>query len=195
MSALTIAYLGSSGSYSEAAAEAYAARVERIPALTGAPSPADALRLLREGAVERAVLPVANTNGGLVRATLEALALAPIQVVDEIELAVRLSLWGLEGTTLTSLERVASHPQALRQCARNLERLVPRCARLEWSDSGGAARALAAGELGTRTAVLASETAGRRHGLELLASDVHDRPDNRTFFAVLGRAPAASIPG
>jgi len=135
------------------------------------------------------VLPVANSCGGLVWTTLAALGGRGLELVDEVLVPVRFALFAARaGLELAAIERIASHPQAFRQCERTLARLLPGRERLAWSDTASAARDLAAGELDELTAVLASARAGERYGLALLAADVHDQPDNRTFFAVLRRS-------
>jgi len=192
-SALRLGHLGSQGSFSEEAALAYARRVGKQAALRGAATPAAVLELLESGDVENAVLPVANTAGGLVWPTLAALGRHALELLDEVVLPVRFSLLALPGVELATIECVASHPQAFRQCAGWLERALPGRPTLPWSDTASAARDLAAGALGERAAVLASTQAGELHGLVTLASDVHDRHDNRTFFAVLGRARVTTI--
>lgn len=186
---LRIAHFGSAGAFSEEAARVFAERVGREPELVGRRLARDVLAALETGAAERAVLPIANSVGGLVRASLDALNASDLQWIDQVALPVRFSLWGRPGMTLARVRAVASHPQAFRQCAAHLARLLPGCRELEASDTASAARALAAGELAEGTAVLASARAGTRYGLDCLAADVHDQPDNRTFFAVLARAP------
>jgi prephenate dehydratase len=188
VSALRIAHLGSSGSFSEEAALEHARAAGVEAELVPAPTFASVLDALARGAAERAVLPIASTGGGLVLAALAALSGRRFALAGELALPVRLSLWVRRAELApASLARVASHPQALRQCARTLARLVPSCAPLEWSDTASAARDLASGLLDERTAVLASARAGERHGLHALAVDVQDEPDNRTLFAVLRR--------
>jgi prephenate dehydratase len=185
---LSIAFLGAPGSFSEDAARVHAGRAAQSAVLHGLPEPEALTAGLAQGACDRAVLPVANTSGGLVRAALQSLSGRRFEVLDEVELAV--SLWLFvrgAGVALADVARVVSHPQALRQSARTLARLLPGRASEPASDTASAARALALGTLDASTAVLASARAGERYGLVALARDVQDEAENRTFFAVLGR--------
>jgi len=184
-----LAHFGTSGSFSEEAALAHARELGAEPVLLPRRVARDVLRAVETGAAERAVLPIASSVGGLVRASLDALADHALSWVGEIALPVRFHLLARPGRALADVRAVASHPQAFRQCARTLARLVPGCRELEASDSASAARALAAGELAPDTAVLASARAGALHGLATLASDVQDESSNRTFFGVWARAP------
>lgn len=191
---LALVYFGSPGSFgAEAAARL---REERHPGalLVAAATPEEALELLARGEVERAVVPVANSSAGLVADTLAALGGRRLVLEHELVLPVRLSLWVRDARVAAdSLRRVASHPQALAQCRRTLASLLGSYAEVAWRDTAAAARALAAGELGPATAVLASRAAGSSAGLRALRHDVHDEPDNRTFFAVLRRSDGKAV--
>jgi len=186
--ALVVAHLGLSGSFSEEAALAYAERAGLALEPQGNASFEAVLASLAEGRAGLAVVPVANSTGGLVQPALAALCASALELVDEVVLPVRLSLWvRCAETGLDALERVASHPQAFRQCARFLARELPGRAQLEWSDTASAARDLALGVLDERVGVLASRRAGEIHGLVCRLADVQDDPRNRTFFAVVRR--------
>jgi len=184
---LCIVYFGAPGSFSEEAARSHARAQDLEADFEPALDPCAALERLSSGTAQRVVLPVANSTGGLVRATLRALGCRPHELLGEVTLPVRFSLWGRAAAAPASLARVASHPQAFAQCAGFLGRELPRCELLPWNDTASAAAALAQGELGPDSAVLASEAAGSRHALVRLARDVQDRSDNRTFFGVFGR--------
>jgi prephenate dehydratase len=187
---LRIVHLGACGSFSEEAARVHAERSACAAELCGEPTPADVLARLARGACDLAVLPVANSCGGLVWPTLSALSERDLVLADEVVLPVRVSLFAARpGIEPAAIRRMASHPQAFRQCARTLARLLPGRTMLPWSDTASAARDLAAGVLDEHTGVLCSLRAGERYGLALHAADVHDEPDNRTFFAVLRPAP------
>jgi prephenate dehydratase len=88
-------------------------------------------------------------------------------------------LLGLPGARLETVRTAVSHPVALRQCARTLDRLG--FAREEAANTAVAAAALR----DPAKAVLASEAAAEAYGLVILLRDVHDRPDNETRFALL----------
>lgn len=189
---IVLAHFGASGSFSEEAALEHARELGCAAELLPRRVARDVLRAVETGEAERAVLPVATSAGGLVRASLDALGGHALSWVGEVALAVRFALLARPGTALADVRAVASHPQAFRPCARTLARLLPGHRELEASDTASAARALATGELAPDTAVLASARAGARHGLALLVPDVTDEPSNRTYFGVWARAPRAA---
>jgi prephenate dehydratase len=180
-----IAHLGSPGSFTEEAALTWCSRgrLDLDPQLLGHEDPRAVVELVRSGAAEVGVLPIANSTGGPVQPCLDALDGSGFRPLEVIALAVRFTLFcRAGGIEIADLRAVASHPQAFRQCARSLERLLPERAQLERSDTASAARDLAEGLLTPDVAVLASRRAGAARGLHPLAIDVQDDPDNRTFF-------------
>jgi prephenate dehydratase len=186
--ALALAHLGAPGSFSEEAAQLWAARAGLVLEPRGCGSFEAVLAELALGRAGLAILPLANSSAGLVRPALAALLDGSFELVDELALVVRLSLWAAHPEVRREqVERVASHPWALLQCRRYLACELPGRSLLEWSDTGAAARDLAAGRLDEHTLVLASERAGALHGLARVAADVQDEPRNRTFFALLKR--------
>jgi prephenate dehydratase len=94
-------------------------------------------------------------------------------------------LLGLPGARLEDIKTAVSHPVALRQCARTLDRLG--LAREEAANT-----AIAAAELRDPSrAALGSAAAAEAYGLVILLADVHDRADNATRFAILAPRGAA----
>lgn len=127
------------------------------------------------------MLPLENSSAGEVVGVREIIAKHGLAVAGTHRLAVRMHLVARPGATLDGLKRVASHPVALRQCSRTLAPLA--LAAVPAENTAVAARSLADLE----TAALASEAAARLYGLEILARDVHDEPDNATIFAAVRR--------
>lgn len=185
---LRLGVFGSPGSFSEEAGLAYAQREGLHVSCLHLTKMEAVLLAVREGRADLGVLPVANTIGGLVRASFEAMGKHPFVPVGQISLRIRHCLAVRSADVRTEgLRRVASHPQALAQCNEFLSTNLPGVERLAWSDTASAARDLAQGVLPEDAGVLASERASKAFGLTVLASDVQDTADNRTTFLVLGR--------
>jgi prephenate dehydratase len=147
-----------------------------------APSFAAVLQAVIDGRAERGVLPLENVAAGPVPGVRSLIERSAVRRIGEHLLPIRMHLLGLPGASLARLTSVASHPMALRQCARTL-------ARLNLRTQEAANTAIAAADLAEQDqAVLASAAAARFYGLEILLSDVHDDPENATLFAVLGPA-------
>jgi prephenate dehydratase len=112
-------------------------------------------------------------------------------VVGEIIRPIRHTLHAVPGAALGRLRRVVSHPVALAQCSRFFDehRWIEAVASY---DTSGAAREVArSGD--PAVAAIAAHDVAARYGLEVLATDIHDRADNVTRFFVIARADAAVI--
>jgi prephenate dehydratase len=141
---------------------------------------AEVVAAVEEGRVGQGMLPVHNNEAGPVEEVERLLAAAAVDRIGQYVLPVRMHLLALPGTAVAGVTTAVSHPVALKQCARTLDRLG--LAREEAANTAVAAAALN----DPSKAVLASETAARLYGLDILLRDVHDRPDNATTFVLVG---------
>jgi monofunctional chorismate mutase len=188
---LRVAFQGELGAYSEEAVRRYwGADAQPVPAR----SCADVARAVARGDVDYGLLPIENTLAGSVVATYDALAAEDeITVVGEVILPIHHCLLAPLGASLDTLETVESHPVALAQCTRFLDRHAHIHAQAAY-DTAGAARDVAVRGEPTLGAI-AGRGAAERFGLSVLAADIEDRPDNQTRFLALAREPIALPPG
>src|SRR5690625_1781330 len=108
------AYLGPTGTFTEAAMRQVTADGDEPVAMTDVTS---ALAAVRTGEADRAVVPIENSVEGGVSATLDALSSGvPLVVVGETLVAVEFVLAARPGTKLEDIARVATHPHAWAQC-------------------------------------------------------------------------------
>lgn len=193
---IRVAFQGELGAFSEEAVRVYFGEgAEPVPGREFA----DVAAMVLRGDARFGVCPVENTLAGSVVAAYDVLAAEPLEVVGEVVIPIHHCVLGLPGSTLQALTRVRSHPVALAQCKRWLAAFPgvwPEAA----YDTAGAARDLAAtGD--PSVGAIAGRGAARRYGLNVLAADVEDRPDNQTRFLVVaprggdsGAPPSASRP-
>ncbi len=176
-----VAFQGIAGAYSEQAIRQYfGSDAESVPC--GALD--DLFPLVESDDVDYAMLPVENAIVGSVTRAYELLMAHDLRVYAEVILRVQHMLLVLPGTALDDLERVRSHPQALAQCQRYLNRHGLQSE--PTFDTAGSARDLAASpEAGV--AAIASELAAELYGLEILERDIEDLAFNYTRFFVLAR--------
>ena len=178
--AIRVAYLGPAGTFSEQAVRKhFGAAVEAKPL----PSVDDAFRSAESGATQFTVVPVENSNEGVVGRTLDLLTQTPLRICGEIELRVQQNLLSKE-KALKSIKRVYSHSQSLAQTNGWLGKNLPRAVRIPVTSNAEAAQR-AAKEKGA--AAIAGLLAGERYKLNVLAPSIEDSPDNTTRFLVLGR--------
>lgn len=184
-----VAFQGELGAYSaEAVYRFFGADASPLPCR----SFEEVGRAVSGGQAGWGLLPVENTIAGSVVGSYDVLAATDLDVVGEVISPIHHCLLGLPGATTAALRQVLSHPVALAQCARYL-RSLPGVEVLASYDTAGAAReVVAAGDPGR--AAIAGRGAAGLYGLEVLASDVEDRPDNQTRFFVVTAPGSAPLP-
>ena len=183
MPAGAIAYQGEPGANSHLAAQ------EVHPELTPLPCPTfeDALAAVKSGAARCAMIPIENTLAGRVADVHHLLPKAGLYITGEHFLPIRFQLMAPRGATLPAIRDVYSHVHALGQC-RDIIRANGWTAHVA-GDTAGAARQVAEWGEASRAA-LAPRLAASIYGLEILAENVEDHPDNTTRFVILAAEPA-----
>jgi prephenate dehydratase len=113
MWAMPYAYLGPEGTFSEAALRSAHPGAEPL----SCPTIQAALAAVREGAAERAVVPIESSVEGVVTATLDDLATGnDLVIVAELQIPIAFALLARTGTGLGDIKRIGGHPQAMPQC-------------------------------------------------------------------------------
>lgn len=189
---LRVVYQGVEGSYSHLTAQRrYAGRRGGV-LLTGCQSFREAVEAVREGTADLGLLPIENTTAGSINETYDLLAEGGITVIGEEVSQIEHCLLTLPGVELEELRRVISHPQALMQCASFLDSVPWLQAQAEF-DTAGSARKVK--ESGDRTlAAIASESAARVYGLEILRHGIQTQQGNYTRFVEVAREAATCPP-
>ena len=143
----------------------------------------DAMEAIEEGSADFAVLPIENSSAGMVSEMYDLLEEFENYIVGEVILPINHYLVGTENTTLESIERVYSHPQALMQCSKFLDRHG------SWQQIGAANTAVAAkkilNENDPTQAAICSEHAAEIYGLKILEEKINHNHNNSTRFIVV----------
>jgi chorismate mutase / prephenate dehydratase len=177
--ALTVAFLGPEGTYTQAAVHKHFGHGVRVLPLE---SIDDVFHEVQEAAADFGVVPVENSSEGTVNNTLDRFLTTTLNICGEIELRVEHCLVG-RMTELGEVQRVCAHPQAFGQCRGWLERNIPAAGHIAVSSNAEGARR-ARDEPGT--AAIASEVAAEIYQLRILAQPIEDHDDNTTRFLILG---------
>ena len=178
-----VAYLGPPQTYSYLAATAYFGHAVELAPVG---SIAAVFEEVERDQADFGVVPIENSTDGRVADALHCLARSDVQICGEAPLRIRHCLLGLGPRD--QVVRVCSKPQALSQCRNWLARHLPAAALVETASTAAAAE-MASGD--ARVAAIASAEAAASHGLQVLARNIEDNPDNITRFAVIGRQAAA----
>ncbi|HPF27728.1 MAG TPA: prephenate dehydratase [Steroidobacteraceae bacterium] len=177
---LKVAFLGPEGTFTQTAVLKHFGHSVRALPLA---SIDEVFQEVEAGHADFGVVPIENSTEGTVNHTLDRFVSSPLKICGEVELRVHQFLMGRMGS-LVGIKRICSHSQSLAQCRNWLEEHLPTVERVSVSSNAEGARR-ARDEDGT--AAIAGETAAEVYGLNVLAAEIEDRPDNTTRFFVLGR--------
>jgi chorismate mutase/prephenate dehydratase len=178
-----VTFQGTDGAYSHIAARKYFAAHASQMEFVGCPTFAAALQAAETGEAGYAFLPIENTTAGSINETYELLRGTDLRIVGEEILQVRHCLAATADVEIDALQKILSHPQALQQCSVFLRSLAGVEA-VAFEDTAAAARAVS--EAGDPTqAAIASEEAAEIAGLEVIARDIANQPENWTRFVVI----------
>jgi prephenate dehydratase len=188
-----LGYFGPEGTFTAEALHAAVSAGEHD--LVALPTIHDTVAAVREGVVERALVPIENSLEGSVNATLDALASdgGEVTMVGEVVHPIRHCLIARSVLDLADVNRVVSHPQPLAQCARFIRECLPAADVLAAASTAEAVRIVSRQD-GPWTA-LGTRLAAELHGCEVLRDGVEDVAGNETRFVWLAARRAATVAG
>ncbi len=182
---VAVGFLGPEGTFSHMAARhlfGLTARYREAATIDGV------FDAVRAGDAMYGVVPIENSTEGSVTTTADALIESDLMVRQELVLEIAHALLARTGASLTSIERVYSHPQPLAQCRVWLAKNLPHAQLVQTASTAAAAREALADDRGAAIASrLAAEILG---GLDVVRDGIHDRAENATRFFVVGKTDA-----
>lgn len=177
---MKVAYLGPEGSYSHTSVLKQFGSFAHPYAVS---SIEEVFKAVENGEVHYGMVPVENSNEGVVKQTQNVLISTTLQVTGEVELPIHHCL--LASTNkIEKIKKVIAHPQALGQCENWLKNNMPTI-ELESVASNALAAKMASDD--KEIAAIASEQASNLYGLNILEKHIEDQQDNTTKFWVVGK--------
>ena len=179
---------GNRGSFSEEAAMKYIAEQKiKFGGLKYLISAERVLQQLDKGEIDIGIFPIENSNGGIVIEAVRAMSKYVFQIEKMFEIDVKHCLLVRPGVKSAEVNRIVSHPQAIKQCRMYLKRKWKYVQLDEYSDTAEAAKDLAAGKLGVGSAVIAPAKCAEIYGLDILEEGIQDLKFNFTTFMAVRR--------
>ena len=175
-----IAYLGPPGTFTEEAALLYdkGAQLISVPTIPGVAS------AVSSGMAEEGVVPIENSLEGSVTDTLDLLIHdSTLLIRKELVLPVEHQLLVKQGTGISDVKVLYSHPQSLGQCRRFVERILPKAEVAAALSNAAAVQDMM--EASTPAAAIGTKRAAELYGAEILAKEIQDHASNVTRFVVL----------
>lgn len=179
---IRVVYQGVEGAYAHLALASYfGEETDRFHVETWR----DAMEAIKNGEADYAVLPFENSSAGIVAENYDLLKEYGYYIVGEQKIKIDHCILGLAGADFTQIKKIYSHPQALAQCSKFLEK------HREWEIIPEKNTAMAAKKVEedadpTQAAIASSLTADL-YGLHLLAEGVQNNSMNETRFIIVSR--------
>lgn len=174
-----VAYLGPPGTFTEEAAILYDPKADHLPFA----SPAAVAQAVASGMAEEGVVAIENSLEGGVTETLDLLIHeSSLAIRHEVVLPIVQCLLVKPGTRVEEVEGIFSHPSALAQCRRFIERCFPKAQIVAALSTTAAVEQMRERE---RTAAIGTQRAAQIYGAEVLARGIQDSSANVTRFVVL----------
>lgn len=187
MTQLRFAYLGPRGTFTQQALIQIATEdtAIHIPAID---SPR-AIKMVRTGEADYAMVPIENSVEGGINATLDTLASeSDLLIYAEVLVQIAFTLAVRPGTAMEDITHISTHNAAWTQCRNWLGNNLPEVIHLPaTSTAAGAAGLAAEGDPGYQ-ATLVSALAAEQYELESLNDAVADNADAVTRFVLIGKA-------
>lgn len=177
---LKIAYLGPEGTFTQQAVNRHFGH--SVQAL-GVASIDEVFGQVETTEADFGVVPVENSNQGIVSHTLDRFVESDLKICGEIQMAIHHNLL-TQARGLSGIERLYSHQQSLSQCKSWIRQHLPAVECIAVSSNAEAARRV---RNAPDAAAISSQSAAEIYGLPILFARIEDEPDNATRFLVIGR--------
>jgi len=177
---LKVAFLGPQGTFTHVAAMhqfGFSAQLVPIKSISSI------FDEVGRGRANYGVVPVENSNEGVVSHTLDMFMKSDLKIIAEVLVEVSHDLLNRTGR-IEEIRKVVSHPQALAQCRAWLEENLPDVPLVDIGSTTQAAQQAAEDE---SVAAIASEAAATLYGLRAVKHRIEDNPNNFTRFLVIGQ--------
>ena len=183
---LTVAYLGPQGTFSE---EALLSHFGSIVTTLPCESIDEVFHKVESCVTSYGIVPVENSNEGVVGRTLDLLLQTSLIVCGEVQLSIHQCLLALH-SDLKLIKKIYSHPQSLAQCHEWLNKNfpLPQAKRII-AESNAHAAMMATKD--KSVAAIASRKAAGVYKLSICAENIEDDPRNTTRFLVIGTQDVA----
>lgn len=185
MASVRLGFLGPAGTFTEEAlfTQPDLARAQLVP-ISSIP---DVLAATASGEVDAGFVAIENAIEGSVNVTLDVLAFeTDLSIQREVVIPIDMCLIAVPGTSIDDIKTVMSFPHATAQCRGFLNERLPGVVTQATNSTSDASRQVA--ELrDPSTAALGTARAAEVYGLEVLAHEIEDHPENATRFVVVTR--------
>lgn len=174
-----VSFQGERGAYSESAAKEFFKKEIQTVAF---PTFAEILQSTADNKTDYSILPVENSIEGSVGESYDLLYSTQLKAVGEIYFKIEHCLIG--NSTLDKIDTVYSHPQALGQCRKFIQK--QKFKTVPTYDTAGSVSIIK--ELNKENiACIASKSAAEISDMKIISENIADNPNNYTRFLILSK--------
>lgn len=180
---LKVAYLGPEATFTHLAAmKNFGKYTDYVPVKTTS----DVFQEVEKGRADYGVVPIENSTEGIINYTLDMFVESDIKICAELNLPVRQCLMANKNVKgISDIKSVYSHPSGLAQCRNWLETNLPGVMLCERPSTLEAVMWIKKNK-SSKAAIISSQIAADRYGLNIIARNIEDMKNNYTRFLVIG---------
>jgi prephenate dehydratase len=185
---MNVVFAGERGSFAELAAIEYFGSkyiIEPVALFE------DVFTTVRDGTARYGIVPIENTRAGSVHRNYDLLLESGCRITGELYLKIGHYLIANKETSMRNVRRILSHPQALAQCRKFLDRHKSLKV-VETVNTAIAVRKIKEERM-TDAAAIASMQAAIDFDMKILAENIQDDRNNMTRFLILAKRPLKII--
>lgn len=190
---MRVGFLGPFGTFTEQAmlTQPDLAAADLVP-ITTIP---DVLTAVAAGEIDLGFVPIENAIEGTVNVAIDTLAFeTDLLIQREVIINIQLDLLACPGTTLADVKKVVSFPVAMAQVRNWMAEHLPGVT-VEASNSTAEAARLVGEWQEPGIAAVAPALSAEIYGLDILAEDIEDHPENQTRFVLVAPKGVPEVTG
>lgn len=177
---MQVAYLGPEGTFTQQAAlKHFGHSAQGVPLA----SLDQVFREVEAGSAHYGVVPIENSTEGMATHTLDLFKRFNLRICGELELRIHHHLLVADVDRAAPIQRIYAHQEAFAQCSGWLENHYPGIERCVVSSNAEGAKCA---QKDATSAAIAGDMALEMYGLQALARNIEDQPDNSTRFLIIG---------
>jgi prephenate dehydrogenase len=146
---------------------------------------------LHDGSVDRGLVAIHNSVGGIVGESVEAMAKYKFKIIEEFAIKISHTLMMRDDADFQDLNIVMAHPQVFAQCQASLKAKYPQLERVSGKgnliDHAQVAKLLGSHKLPKNIATMGSKVLANLYNLQIVETDLQDAAQNFTSFLLVSR--------
>ena len=179
---LTIGHQGISGAFSHIATK----QLFHYNKIISFPTFELLFKALQQDKINLAVIPIENSYTGKISETNDLIKKYKFKMIKKLKLPIQHNLVAIKCTKLNDITDIFSHEQALKQCQKNIKKILPK-AKLHSTTNTAISAQFVSNSQNQHYACICSADAIKEYKLENLYPNFQDKKDNYTLFAVIAK--------